>query len=781
MRSIPVSIVCAAVFAMVFGQEVPARAQMAGALGKPLPVSNLPAGTVTVRVIAGAPDKPLIGIEVSLVRPDNTARSARTDAQGRATFANLKPGSRYVARARESVSDGQAGEPNEAASEPFTIPDTGGLRLMISTRPWQGGGASAAAGAAPMLDPRRMSGIPRGEPNDAGRTLTVSAVQGIVTDKIAGHPVHLVGYAADGSIFKISQKTGEDGRARFDNLVAGRVAYYAMSSFARTSGGQPVTDRVRSRWIIMPPQVGVRLMLAGLAAESRAGPVEDLDGAKEGVAPGDVVVQINGYSNRSMSATLYEIVDGNGKESIRRVASAPVGPPTPREVKGSIGDAVQRADQTAGTLTVAVNRQAGQPEPVPGASVEIVRVSGGAGQPAPSGRAARGVQAQAQSAGPMRSFTDGQGQARFADLAPGAQYRAVVTVYGQRIESASFTVPQAGGLLLGATVQWRTASTGEARFRGIAADKVYFAEVVFEKKPYRSAPFMTVPERGAAVGLLIYPRTLFSFHMTAEPDDEYMRFRAQMVVSNYSYAPWDPGDEGLVIPLPRGFVNGAVAEEDAEKVKVEPDRGLIWRGTVPPGRVGFLAGFFLRAKGGSFDFDMDLPMGVAQSNIIMRKNPGMEIHGLPASVRPRQEKDRNGGDLFVISDITILPKKSMGFSVSGLIQRPVLERYASHVVGLAVVAILAWGFYGIFDNRRREAEMARDSGRGTSTAQRSKQRKLQKKREELLDQLVTLESGNKRGDVSSSEYQRQRARLKRELERVYTDLDRLRANESSAA
>src|SRR6185503_2499396 len=70
----------------------PAAAQPpAAALGHPLPDASLAAGTISVRVVAGSPAAAVTGSEVTLL-VNGAPRIARTDASGRAMFADLPAG-----------------------------------------------------------------------------------------------------------------------------------------------------------------------------------------------------------------------------------------------------------------------------------------------------------------------------------------------------------------------------------------------------------------------------------------------------------------------------------------------------------------------------------------------------------------------------------------------------------------------------------------------------------------------------------------------------------------
>ena len=89
-------------------------AQPAAALGKPLPSPDLPVGTVTVRVIDGSVVAPHDGIAVWL-SVDGIAKTATTDAAGRASFAGLKVGAKIIA----AIS---VGETRASSPDAFVVP-----------------------------------------------------------------------------------------------------------------------------------------------------------------------------------------------------------------------------------------------------------------------------------------------------------------------------------------------------------------------------------------------------------------------------------------------------------------------------------------------------------------------------------------------------------------------------------------------------------------------------------------------------------------------------------
>jgi hypothetical protein len=90
--------------------------------GKALPAPELAVGTVTVRVVREAIGNNVTGQDVR-VTAGGTARTARTDEQGRAEFTGLTAGAE--ARAETTVNGEQL------VSDPFTVPTQGGLRVIL--------------------------------------------------------------------------------------------------------------------------------------------------------------------------------------------------------------------------------------------------------------------------------------------------------------------------------------------------------------------------------------------------------------------------------------------------------------------------------------------------------------------------------------------------------------------------------------------------------------------------------------------------------------------------
>jgi hypothetical protein len=108
--------------------------------GMPLPVGDVPVGTVTVRVIRGSFANPVSSQTVELTGAGSPIR-ATTSEEGRAEFNGLKPGTRVQAQA---VVGGE-----RLVSQEFEVPASGGIRLILAAADPSGAAPPAASAADP--------------------------------------------------------------------------------------------------------------------------------------------------------------------------------------------------------------------------------------------------------------------------------------------------------------------------------------------------------------------------------------------------------------------------------------------------------------------------------------------------------------------------------------------------------------------------------------------------------------------------------------------------------
>lgn len=698
---------------VAFASIPAAHAQTAAALGKPLPSPDLPVGTVSVRVVAGAPSSPVSNTEVALI-VNGTPQIARTDSAGRAHFKDLPPGAQLQAKVFDE-------DKKETSSEQFTLPADSGARLMLSTRPWNpGGSAGMGTTEGAMPNPRQMSGEPRPEDKDPPGTLTVRLSYDDFKDAPpVDVPVALIGYAADDSVSYQVVKSDKEGRATFAKLDrTGATSYFAMTLLPRGSG----VDRVMSTPTVLDARLGVRVILSGDKRASNAPNVDDLTRLeKQEKAPqaGKVRVTLIGGVEGNAEVRL---VDAESKNVIGR-GKPQQGAPNPQDINAQ-AEFHPKADSPAGTLDVIVK-------------------GGGGGTNEPLADITVQVRPVAEGAPPLsETQTGSDGKARI-NVAPAAgELVASIVINGKPLITKPFDLSKAGGTIA-VEAHWDNQGQPEVMFDLIPRPgQVVYAETRMQNNLYRSVPFQPVTDRGTAATLFIYPRILFTFSLTSRIDDEYLAVNGRFEISNYSWAPYVGGPDGLLVPLPTGFVGGLVAEKDQGDVAIEPKEGFRIVRPVAPGTRAFHGAFSLPVDGGDVHWAMDLPFGAFNSGMEIMHVPGMNVQ-TPTGVKGEVMKVPQGS-FFVLPRIQIMPRQAMVMSISGLPTPAPWAIWLPRIVGAFVVVLILGGVAFAFlksrpDNVHRAA-----------------------RRQQLLDALVAM-------DRAGGKNEKRRAELVAELESLWDD------------
>jgi hypothetical protein len=673
-----------------------AAAQMAGALGKPLPSPDLDVGTVSVRVVAGAPSSPVTGIEVTLV-VNGATRAARTDAAGRAFFKDLPPGAKLQAKIVDE-------DQKDVSSEEFELPASGGVRVMLSTRPWSpgaGGTAAAAGGAGGVPPPRQMSGEPQPDTNDVPGTMTVRlSYNDFAAEPPVDVPVVIVGYAHDGKVTTQVVKTGQDGRAKFKGLDrTGGTSYFAMAQLPRNGA----IDRLASTAVVLDPRSGVRLILSSDTRDSTAPPIDDLAKleAQDAAPPaGKIRVGLEGGADPNATITL---IDAEQQLVVGR-AKAEQAPPDPSDVQAQARfDDKPDVPVPAGTLRLKVHGGSRSDDPLAGVAVRLVPAS-----------------TQASSGEPPQ-LTPASGELELT-TALKEPVIAVVTINGKELRSPPLDLTKSGGIL-DVTARWPSQGKPEVMFDLVPrAGQVLYVETSMHGQSYRSLPFQPLAKRGTRVTLFIYPRVLFRFSLTSRIDDEYLGVNGRFEVSNNSWSPFVAGPDGMMIPLPKGFVGGLVAEKDQADVALVPGEGFRIIRPIPPGQRAFHGAFSLTVKGGDVTWNWDLPWGAYNSGIEFLQVPGMQV-STPPGVNG-QTMTVPQGTFFVLPQISILPKQAMAMTIRGLPSPPAWRVWLPRIIGAIVVLVMLGGvLFAIYRARSVPPALAARHAR----------------RQQLLDELVELE------------------------------------------
>lgn len=699
-----------------------AHAQMAGALGKPLESPDLPPGTISVRVVAGSPSKAVIGTEVTLL-VDGKPRVARTGDDGRALFKDV-----LGAKAIQAVVVGD--DKKEIKSDVFTMP-VAGVKLMLSTLPWNPGASAGPpgmpAGGGAMPNPREMSGEPRPEQADPPGTYTVRLTYNDFKDAPpVDVPVTLVGYSANDTITTQVVSSDKDGRSTFQGLDrTGATSYFAMALLPRDGK----LERLTSTPIVLDGRSGVRLILSGEKRTSGAPPVDDLSKFEKqdgGPPPGKVRITLEGGVQPNATVTLVELVPGAAARPFAK-GQISEGPPDPSEVQAR-DSVVNKPDIAANTVAVTVRGGVGQTTaPLAGATIAIV--------PEATAR---------QWAGQVDQTTGDDGKALIAvEPTLKGPFVGIVTLNGKTFTTRPFELaPQ--GAALDVEAHWPAEGKAIVDFDVIPRPgQVFHAETTMHGQLYRSLPFQPIPERGTRASIFVYPRVLFTFSLTSRVDDEYLAVNGRFEVSNNAWAPYVGGPDGLLVPLPKGFVGGLVAEKDQGEVALVPGEGFRVIRPLPPGNRTFHGAFSLPVDDGDVTWRLDLPFGAFNSGMEILQAPGMTV--TPAGNIKGQVMTVPQGTYYVLPQISILPRQSMVMTLTGLPQQPGWKVWLPRILGGLVVVVLLVGLVAALARKRDETHREREV-----------------RRQKLLDELVELERSGAPGKAA-----KRREQIMAELESLW--------------
>ncbi|HUS29558.1 MAG TPA: hypothetical protein VMZ53_13690 [Kofleriaceae bacterium] len=706
-------------FAVAPNGGAPAQAQISAAIGKPLPSADMPAGQVSVRVVAGSPSAPVSGTEVTLL-VNGTPQIARTDSAGRAFFKDLPAGAKLQAKAVDE-------DKKEIASEEFTAPSDSGVRVMLTTRPWNPGGGAGMTGGegGAMPNPRQMSGEPRPEDKDPPGSLTVRLSYDDFKDAPpVGVPVALVGYSADDSVKFARVESDKEGRATFTGLDrTGATSYFAMTLLPRGTG----VDRLSSTPAVLDPRVGVRLILSGEKRSSTAPNVDDLTKLEKqevAVPAGKVRIALEG----GVEDQEIRLIDAESKTVLGR-GRPQLGKPNPQDIQASAQFSA-KPDLEAGTLDVLVHGGGGGDDrPLSDVSIKVVAANAD-GVPAPDAVALADLQ------------TTDNGQARTKIAKLDVPLVATILINGKPLTSKPFDLVKSGGQLV-VEAHWDSAGKPEAMFDLVPRPgQVVFAETSMHGNLYRSLPFQPVTDRGSSATLFIFPRILFTFSITSRLDDEYLAVNGRFELSNNSWVPYSGGPDGVMVPLPKGFTGGLVAEMDQADVAIEPKEGFRIIRPIAPGTKQFHGAFSLPVDDGSVSWSMDLPWGAFNSGMEILQVPGMSVDTPKGA--DGQVMNVPQGSFFVMPRIQILPKQAMVLTIHGLPQPAKWRVWVPRIIGSLVVLLIIGGV--VFAMVRSKSDLA---GRGA-------------RRQQLLDALVAMEKAGSTNQARKDE-------LIKELEELWDD------------
>jgi len=231
--------------------------------GRPLPVSDLEAGSVSIRVARKTPADVVTKVNVVATLADEqgnrTTKMAPTGADGRALFEGIAPGTIFHA---EAEVDGE-----RLASTNFAMPSSGGVRIMLIA----GIGAEPAPmDEAPVDLEQKQSRFEIsamvGKVDEASE-LSPGVLDVRVMDAegkpVGNQIVRVAQMARDGAVKAYEATTNDTGTARLSDLPTGvEYGFVAVTEL----GGM----RVGSQPFRMPATAGMRALLEPLKSTKDA-------------------------------------------------------------------------------------------------------------------------------------------------------------------------------------------------------------------------------------------------------------------------------------------------------------------------------------------------------------------------------------------------------------------------------------------------------------------------------------------------------------------------------
>jgi hypothetical protein len=456
-------------------------------------------------------------------------------------------------------------------------------------------------------------------------------------------------------------------------------------------------------------QIGAKVILSGDKRTATTPPIDEVKTEQSIATPaGKVRVTLEGVPIES-SITLVDATSGKKLGE----AQPKKGEPDPSNVDGFAAPFQPSQDLAPGTVAITVHGGPGTMDL--GLGDVAIRVI-------PEGdNNAEGVSGKTGSNGTLQ-----------LTVPTGKPQRAVINVNGKDLVSNPFDATKAGGRL-DVTVHWEAEGRPQALFDvEYKPELVLYAETT-AKLPgaaapqlFRSRPIQLVEGTGVHLPITVYPRILVNFSKRALVEDEKLGVRGTYTIQNMSWAPFSAGPDGMVLPLPKGFKGGQIAEENQGIASIAPGEGVRLVRPLAPGRTQFIVGYTLFSEGGELEWSLDLPYDMFQSGMEIKLHDGMTVR--PQGARGRVATARDGSEWFVLDEISIRAGSSMVMKISGMPSQPAWRLWLPRIVGVLVVVLMIGGV--VLALLKKPVQAA-----GASAAER--------RRSALLDELVELERTGK--------------------------------------
>jgi hypothetical protein len=312
---------------------------------------------------------------------------------------------------------------------------------------------------------------------------------------------------------------------------------------------------------------------------------------------------------------------------------------------------------------------------------------------------------------------------------------------------------------------------GLARFEGLdTSEKTGYAALIEQQGMRLSTePFRMEPAQGMRGEIRAIGRTtdvsVLRFDNRArlifEVGEDSVQMMEELIFKNVSEQAFEPGPEGLLIPLPVGF-EGAKEIEGSVPLDVRDGQGAAVRSPISPNRGAMFAtpvrvGFVLPAGGSpNVDLRQKMPFGLEGALLLVPANTNLTLEGSGLRERPAQA-DAQGNTVKLFDLDPIPPGGTLALTIKGL---PALDRKGRNFAGVLCLLLIVGAV--IFSPRSSKVTRA-----VASAAQ------LTERREKLFSELVALEQQRRQAKSDGkrdSSVEERRLELVAKLENVYREL-----------
>lgn len=259
---------------------------------------------------------------------------------------------------------------------------------------------------------------------------------------------------------------------------------------------------------------------------------------------------------------------------------------------------------------------------------------------------------------------------------------------------------------------------GKARLDVAVGQGPLTLQVNHANLPYRSRPVMIGTDRGLIATFLVFERSAETSAMrvargtrlVAQIGEDRVSFMLVLHLENAGETIFDPGPEGLLLPLPQGARNVEVSEEEATLFFIGRDRDLLRLiAPLPPGALELRYVFEVPAPDATLDLRLKLPFASEEGLFHLNGNLAVRVSG-PALLEP-EPISGHGADSQGPALYRLKPQASPGewaLTLAGLPRKDLRSVY-----GTLFAASLMMVFGGLLALRglrwRRERERRRDA------------------------------------------------------------------------